>query len=70
MKLSHKLHSDKAGPAWGVAFGMLLTLAGAGLWYAARYSASAGRFDESLSVAAILIGVVAAACAVHELRHR
>ena len=57
MKLSHKLESGKAGPVWGVAFGLII-------------SASAGQFTESVSVAAILVGVLAASYAVHELRHR
>ncbi len=70
MKLAHKLNSNKAGPVWGVAFGLLVTLAGVGLWCDAKLSAAAGRFDESLSVASILIGVLTAAYAVHELRHR
>ncbi|AUT72348.1 hypothetical protein [Paraburkholderia hospita] len=70
MKLSHKLASHKAGPVWGLAFGLLVTLAGIGLWCNAKLSASTGQFDESLSVAAVLVGVLAAIYALHELRHR
>jgi divalent metal cation (Fe/Co/Zn/Cd) transporter len=70
MKLSHKFNSGKAGPVWGVAFGLLVTSAGVGLWYDAQLSVSVGRFNESLSVAAILIGVLVVTYAVHELRHR
>ncbi|PTB28740.1 hypothetical protein C9I56_10570 [Paraburkholderia caribensis] len=70
MKLSHKLESGKAGPVWGVAFGLIITSVGLALWCDAKFSASAGQFTESVSVAAILVGVLAASYAVHELRHR
>jgi hypothetical protein len=70
MKFSHKLGSQKAGPVWGFAFGSLVTLAGVGLWCNAKLASTAGRFDEPLAVAAVLVGVFAAIYAAHELRHR
>ena len=70
MKFSHRLDSHHAGPAWGLAFGLLVTLAGVALWCDAKLSSSAGRFDEPLAVAAVLVGVFVAIYAGHELRHR
>ena len=70
MKFSHRLDSHNAGPLWGLAFGLIVTLAGVGLWCDAKLSQAAGRFDEPLAVAAVLVGVFAAIYAAHELRHR
>lgn len=70
MKFSHTISSHKAGPVWGIAFGLVVTLAGVGLWCAAKLSSNAGRFDEPMAVAAVLVGVFAAIYAAHELRRR
>ena len=70
MKLSHELISHKVGPAWGLALGLIVAAAGVGLWCDAKLSASAGRLDEPLAVAAVLIGLFAAIYAAHELRRR
>ncbi|TCG04595.1 hypothetical protein BZM27_39800 [Paraburkholderia steynii] len=70
MKFSHKLDSHNAGPVWGLAFGLVVTLAGVGLWCDAKLSLTAGWFDEPLAVGAVLVGVFATIYAVHELRHR
>lgn len=70
MKLSHRLGARNAGPAWGLAFGLVVTLIGVGLWCVAKLSLTAGRFDEPLAVAAVLVGVFAVIYAAHELRHR
>jgi uncharacterized membrane protein YedE/YeeE len=70
MKFKHELTVRQAGPIWGLVFGLLMTLAGVGLWCAGKVSVSAGEHDQSLAVAAVLIGVFAAIYAAHELRHR
>jgi drug/metabolite transporter (DMT)-like permease len=68
MKMSHRLEShDTAGPVWGLIFGMLMTAIGMGLWFYASLSAPPGRQDESLAVAAMLIGLFAAVYAGREL---
>jgi hypothetical protein len=70
MKFKHELTVRQAGPVWGIVFGLLMTLAGIGLWCGALLAASPGRYDESLAIAAIIVGVFAAIYAAHELRHR
>lgn len=71
MKMSHRLgNPDTAGPVWGLIFGMLMTAIGMGLWCYATSSAPPGRQDESLGVAAILIGLFSAVYAGRELRHK
>ncbi|BCG01748.1 hypothetical protein PPGU19_063160 (plasmid) [Paraburkholderia sp. PGU19] len=70
MKFSHRLDSHNPGPVWGLVFGLFVTLAGVGLWCVAKLSLTAGRFDEPLAVAAVLVGVFTAIYAGHELRHR
>lgn len=71
MKMSHRLEtSDTAGPVWGLIFGMLMTAIGIGLWFYATWSAHPGRQDESLAVAAMLIGLFVAVYAARELSHK
>jgi hypothetical protein len=70
MKLSHEVSSSTAGPAWGLAFGLLLTAVGIGLWCMAKLSASSSSLDEPVAVASLLIGVFTAIYAAHELRRR
>lgn len=70
MKLSHRTSADTAGPIWGIAFGVLLSVAGVALWCEAKISTSASPLDESLAVASLLIGVFVAIYAGHELRRR
>jgi hypothetical protein len=70
MKLSHRISANTAGPAWGLAFGLFVSLAGVGLWCDAKMSAFAGSYDEPLGIAAVIIGVFAAIFAAHELRRR
>jgi drug/metabolite transporter (DMT)-like permease len=71
MKMSHRLGSpDTAGPAWGLVFGMLMTAIGMGLWFYASLSIPPGRQDESLAVAAIIIGLFVAVYAGRELRRK
>jgi hypothetical protein len=68
MKMSHKLaSSDPAGPVWGLIFGIFITAVGIGLWFYATLSASPGRQDESLAVAAMLMGLFLVVYAGREL---
>jgi divalent metal cation (Fe/Co/Zn/Cd) transporter len=71
MKMSHRLaSSDNAGPVWGLIFGMFMTVVGIGLWFYATSLAPTGRQDESLAVAAMVIGLFLAVYAGRELRHK
>ena len=70
MKMSHRLaSSDNAGPVWGLILGMFMTAIGIGLWFYATSSAPTGRQDESLAVAAMVIGLFLAVYAGRELWH-
>ncbi|MGF6601727.1 hypothetical protein P3T23_006478 [Paraburkholderia sp. GAS448] len=70
MKMSHRLgSSDTAGPVWGLIFGMFMTAIGIGLWFYATLSVPPGRQDQSLAVAAMLIGLFLAVYAGRELWH-
>ncbi len=71
MKMSHRLGSpDTAGPMWGLIFGMLMTAIGMGLWFYASSLVPPGRQDESLAVAAMIIGLFLAVYAGRELCHK
>ncbi|MCP2091308.1 UNVERIFIED_ORG: drug/metabolite transporter (DMT)-like permease [Paraburkholderia sediminicola] len=71
MKMSHRLGSpDTAGPVWGVVFGVFMTAIGMGLWFYASSSIPPGRQDESLAVAAMLIGLFSVVYAGRELCHK
>ncbi len=71
MKMSHRLDSsDTAGPVWGLIFGLLMTAIGMGLWFYATRSIDSGRQDESLAVAATLVGLFFAVYAGRELRRK
>ena len=71
MKMSHRLgSSDTAGPVWGLVFGMFMTAIGMGLWFYATSSAPSGRQDESLAVAAVIVGLFSAVYAGRELCHK
>ena len=70
MKMSHRLgSSDTAGPVWGLVFGMFVTAVGIGLWFYGTLSVPPGRQDQSLAVAAMLIGLFLAVYAGRELWH-
>ncbi|SAK86762.1 hypothetical protein AWB78_04468 [Caballeronia calidae] len=69
MKMAHRLKSSTAGPVWGLALGILLTVAGAALWWSGDPSFSESRWDRSAAVAALLAGVFLVVCAGREL-HR
>ncbi|MGF6766874.1 hypothetical protein P3T24_007235 [Paraburkholderia sp. GAS33] len=71
MKMSHRLESSgTAGPVWGLIFGLLMTAIGMSLWFHATLSIDSGRHDESLAVAATLIGLFLAVYAGRELRRK
>jgi hypothetical protein len=71
MKMSHRLgSSDTAGPVWGLIFGLLMTAIGIGLWFYATLSVPPEWQDESLAVAATLIGLFIAVYAGRELRRK
>ncbi|MCC8392566.1 hypothetical protein LJ656_08200 [Paraburkholderia sp. MMS20-SJTR3] len=67
MKMSHKLRSSPAGPAWGLLLGLVLTVAGVGLWFHAH--AALDPAEDVLAVAALLAGVFVLVYSAREL-HR
>lgn len=69
MKMSHKLQSQTPGPAWGLVFGLFLTGIGAGLWLYAR-ATEGSQFDESVAVAAVLLGLFSVVYAGREIHHK
>ena len=70
MKMSHRLQSDSAGPVWGLILGMLLMVAGIGIWIYAKSSEPGDSLDESLAMAAMLVGAFLAVYTGREIRHR
>jgi len=70
MKKLHKLQPQTAGPAWGLVFGVFMTAVGIGLWCYAETAYSAGRTDESVAVASMLIGVFSAVYAGREIHRK
>ncbi|MCP3727521.1 hypothetical protein M3I53_31125 [Paraburkholderia sp. CNPSo 3272] len=69
MKMSHRLQSDSAGPVWGLILGMFLMVAGIGIWIYAESSEPGDSLDESLAMAAMLVGTFLAVYAGREIRH-
>ena len=69
MKMSHRLQSDSAGPVWGLILGMFLMVAGVGIWIYVKASEPGDSLDESLAMAAMLVGAFLAAYAGREIRH-
>jgi hypothetical protein len=49
---------------------MFMTAVGIGLWFYATSQAPAGRQDESLAVAAVIVGLFSAVYAGRELCHK
>jgi hypothetical protein len=71
VKMSRRLgSSDTAEPVWGLVFGLFMTAVGIGLWFYATSSVPAGRQDESLAVAALIVGLFSAVYAGRELSHK
>ncbi|WCM18282.1 hypothetical protein NDK50_12455 [Paraburkholderia bryophila] len=72
MKLTHKLKNPAtAGPMWGVAFGIFMTIVSSGIWfYATSPSSPSEGPDESLAVAAALVGVFMAVYSTREFHHQ
>ncbi|WP_259294884.1 hypothetical protein [Paraburkholderia sp. DHOC27] len=66
--MSHRLESaNTAGPLWGLLFGVFMAAIGMGLWFHAASTVEAGQQDESLAVAALVIGLFLAVYAGREL---
>jgi hypothetical protein len=71
MKMSHRLASSNITVAgWTLAFGLLATAAGVGLWRHVPVIFSTVRQSDSVAVAAILIGLFSAVYAGRELYRR
>ena len=70
MKNLHRLESQTAGPVWGLVFGVFVAAVGIGLWWYAESSHSSRQTDESVAIAAVLVGVFAAVYAGREMFHR
>jgi uncharacterized membrane protein YfcA len=70
MKMSHRLQSDPAGPVWGLIAGMFLMVAGIGIWIYVKSLEAGDSLDESLGMAAMLVGAFLAVYAGREIRHR
>ena len=70
MKMSHRLQSDSAGPVWGLILGMFLMLVGIGIWIYVKSSEPSDSLDESLAMAAVLVGTFLAVYAGREIRQR
>lgn len=67
MKMSHRLQSHSAGPVWGLVMGMFLVAIGIVIWIYAKSSQPGDSLDESLAMAAMLVGVFLAVYAGREI---
>ncbi|WP_227746994.1 hypothetical protein [Paraburkholderia franconis] len=54
--MSHRLRSHSAGPVWGLIQGLFLTAVGISFWIYVKSLLPGRRLDESLAMAAMLIG--------------
>jgi apolipoprotein N-acyltransferase len=70
VKNLHRLQSQTAGPVWGLVFGAFMTAVGIGLWWYAETLHAPTQFDESVAVAATLIGVFLVVYAGREIHHK
>ncbi|AUT76791.1 hypothetical protein [Paraburkholderia hospita] len=70
MKMTHKLHPGKAGPVWGLIFGLFMCAVGVGIWCLAPMMSRPDGVDDSLAVAAVLVGAISAVYGARELYHR
>lgn len=68
--MSHRMQSDSAGPVWGLILATFLMVAGIGIWTYAKSSESGDSLDESLAMAAMLVGTFLAVYASREIWHR
>jgi len=66
MKMAHGSASSTSGPAWGLAFGLIMTAIGVALLCRGVFSFT-DTADESLGVAALLVGVFMSAYAGREI---
>ena len=68
--MSHRLQSRSAGPVWGLIMGMFLVAVAIGIWIYVKSLQPGDSLDESLAMAAMLLGVFLAVYAGREIRHR
>ncbi|WP_061118435.1 MULTISPECIES: hypothetical protein [unclassified Caballeronia] len=68
MKMAHRVTSSTSGPEWGLVFGLIMTAIGVALWYRG-VSSFADTVDQSLGVAALLVGVFMSVYAGRETLH-
>ncbi|SAK99425.1 hypothetical protein AWB80_07656 [Caballeronia pedi] len=66
MKMAHRISSSATGPAWELVFGAIMTALGVALWCYGKL-AWPDNVDQSLGVAALLIGVFISVYAGHEI---
>ena len=67
MKNSNDMH---AGPAWGVAAGLLLTAVGLSLGLFPRTLNSTGALNDFLSSGIAMMGIFLVVYSIHELRRK
>ncbi len=67
MKMSHRLQSHSAGPVWGLIMGLFLAGTGIVIWIYVKSSQSGDSIDESLAMAAMLVGAFLAVYAGREI---
>ncbi|MFM0323470.1 hypothetical protein [Caballeronia glebae] len=68
MKMTHRITSSTSGPAWGLAFGLMMTAIGVALWWRG-VSSFPDTVDESLGIAALLVGIFMSVYAGREILH-
>ncbi|WP_250516963.1 hypothetical protein [Caballeronia sp. INDeC2] len=68
MKMAHRVTSSTGGPAWGLVFGLIMTAIGVALWCHGAFS-FADTVDQSLGVAALLVGAFMSVYAGREMLH-
>ena len=69
MKMSHRLQSQSAGPVWGLIMGLFLAAIGIVMWIHVKSSQPGDSVDESLAMAAMLVGAFLAVYAGREIIH-
>lgn len=68
MKMAHQIRSSTGGPGWGLAFGLIMTAIGVALWCHGAISWH-DTVDQSLGVAALLVGIFMSVYAGREIFH-
>ncbi|MBY8609917.1 hypothetical protein K7N18_34420 [Burkholderia arboris] len=62
--------SENAGPAWGIAAGVILTVVGLSLGLFPRALNSTGTLNDFLSSGVAMMGIFLVAYSIHELRRK